>query len=286
MATAEVVPEVKPTLADKAIDIRGKKYVLVADRIVEFNEKFPNGSIVPELLTSPKDDEVWLKVTICPDVTAEKPRYFVGHSQARWGDGHINKASALENAETSAVGRALAMMGIGVLGSLASADEIVKANNSPERGAQTADEYSDTFENPDARIPQVRVNAITSACDTHGVPHLAQEQYLKKLGLVQWEELPNRYWKDAFNWATTYQKQTEGVERQAQASVAILEARRAPSNGSIVVCEACGSHKIQPAGISRKTQKPYKAFCKDCKHTVGTPIKPPVQEPDIDEVPF
>ena len=35
-------------LKDKAIDIKGKAYVLVSDRIIYFNENYPNGSIVTE----------------------------------------------------------------------------------------------------------------------------------------------------------------------------------------------------------------------------------------------
>ena len=59
---------------------------------------------------------------------ADKPdRYFTGYSQAKWGDGRVNQTAALENAETSAVGRALGFMGIGVIESVASADEMRKA---------------------------------------------------------------------------------------------------------------------------------------------------------------
>ena len=35
-------------LVDKAIDIKGKKYVLVSDRVLYFNETYPNGSIVTQ----------------------------------------------------------------------------------------------------------------------------------------------------------------------------------------------------------------------------------------------
>lgn len=108
------------------IDIKGKEYVMVKDRLIAFNEMYPNGSIVTE--KTELDTRVEFKATVTPDV--EKPtRIFTGHSQAVWGDGYINKTSALENAETSAVGRALAMMGIGVIESIASADEVIKAQN-------------------------------------------------------------------------------------------------------------------------------------------------------------
>ena len=113
-------------LKDKAIDIKGKKYVLVSDRVLYFNENYPNGCIqtVRETIW---DMEV-IKAVVCPDCDVPW-RVFTWYSQAKRWDGFINKTSALENAETSAVGRALAFMGIGVIDSIASVDEINKAEN-------------------------------------------------------------------------------------------------------------------------------------------------------------
>ena len=113
-------------LKDKAIDIKGKKYVLVSDRVLYFNENYPNGCI--QTVRETVWDKEIIKAVVCPD--CDKPsRIFTGYSQATWGDGFINKSSALENAETSAVGRALAFMGIWVIDSIASVDEINKAEN-------------------------------------------------------------------------------------------------------------------------------------------------------------
>lgn len=111
------------TLKDKAIDIKGKKYVLVSDRVIYFNETYPQGSITTELVSDWNSELVVVKATASPDGI----RKFTGYSQATVGDGYINKTSALENAETSAVGRCLGMMGIGVIESIASADELNKA---------------------------------------------------------------------------------------------------------------------------------------------------------------
>ena len=111
-------------LKDKAIDIKGKAYVLVSDRIIYFNENYPNGSIVTERFKE-WDMEIF-KATVTPDVNIPT-RCFTWYSQAKWWEGFINKTSAMENAETSAVWRALAMMGIWVLDSVASADEMAKA---------------------------------------------------------------------------------------------------------------------------------------------------------------
>lgn len=109
-------------LVEKAIDFKGKKYVLVADRVLYFNETYKDGSITTELVSKPDDEMVVVKATVKPN----EKQTFTGYSQATWGEGYINKTSALENAETSAVGRALAFMGIGVIESIASIDEINK----------------------------------------------------------------------------------------------------------------------------------------------------------------
>ena len=118
------------SLKSKAIDIRGKQYVLVSDRVNYFNETYPQGFIQTKLLSSPDADMVVIKAKVVPDYT-QIGRSFIGHSQAKWGEGMVNKTAALENAETSAVGRALAMMGIGVIDSVASADEMKKATSDP-----------------------------------------------------------------------------------------------------------------------------------------------------------
>lgn len=105
----------------KSVNIRGgKTYNLVEGRIAVLIQSYPRCSIVTEIIGDPTD-RVIMKARVTPDT--EKPeRYFVGHSQAKW-EGNINSNAALENAETSAIGRALAAMG---LGGGASYDEMVK----------------------------------------------------------------------------------------------------------------------------------------------------------------
>lgn len=110
------------------INIKGKEYVQVKDRILYFNENYKNGSITTELLSDLTSKLVIIKATVTPDVSIN--RQFTGYSQATIGGNGINATAALENCETSAVGRALGMMGIGVIESMASADEVNKALNS------------------------------------------------------------------------------------------------------------------------------------------------------------
>lgn len=114
------------SLQDKAISIKGKEYIQVSDRILFFNAEYPKGCIKTALVSKPEDQMVVIKAQVIPDITTPD-RYFTGYSQAKWGDGMVNKTAAMENAETSAVGRALGMMGIGVIDTVASVDEMNKA---------------------------------------------------------------------------------------------------------------------------------------------------------------
>ncbi len=129
-------------LKKKAITIKGKKYILVSDRVLYFNAHYPYGFIRTELVSNPESDNVIVKATVYPNDEVDglkkdnigyssTRREFTGYSQATKGDGLVNRTAALENAETSAVGRALAMMGIGVLDSIASSDEINKSSSTP-----------------------------------------------------------------------------------------------------------------------------------------------------------
>lgn len=124
-------------LKDKAIDIKGGKYVQVSDRVNYFTDSYPNGSINTELVSSPNADNIVIKAVVIPDM--DKPeRKFTDYAQEIVGSSFINKTSAMENASTSAVGRALAYMGIGVLDSIASVDEVNKANNRAKNSVKLA----------------------------------------------------------------------------------------------------------------------------------------------------
>ena len=118
------------------VDIKGKKYVMVKDRILAFNEIFINGCIQTELISAPDATTVIVKAIVTPDYT-QPDRKFMDYSQAVIGQGLINTTSALENCSTSAVGRALAYMGIGVIESVASADEVFKAMNQGKSATTT-----------------------------------------------------------------------------------------------------------------------------------------------------
>jgi hypothetical protein len=114
------------------VPIHGKEYKTVALRIQEFREKHPGHTILTELVEA-NDTLVIVKATI----SWEGVVIATGYAEEVRTASRINRTSALENAETSAVGRALAFFGLG--GSeIASADEV--ANAIQQQNNQTSNE--------------------------------------------------------------------------------------------------------------------------------------------------
>lgn len=109
----------------KTTNIRGKQYVEVNERIKFFRqeEQYKNWAINTEfpMLTT---DEALCRCTI---TDRDGMVVAVGHAHEVKAASNINKTSYVENCETSAVGRALAMLGIGIDASIASANEVETA---------------------------------------------------------------------------------------------------------------------------------------------------------------
>ena len=72
----------------KKIQIHGKDYVMVKDRIIFFNEHYPKGSIVTELKAT--DNSFIFKATVIPEIENSN-RKFTGHAEEVIGSSQINK---------------------------------------------------------------------------------------------------------------------------------------------------------------------------------------------------
>ena len=98
-------------------------YSPVNQRIKAFRSVYPEGSILTEMI-SLDNGVVIFKATVC---TEEGVTLGVGHACEKEGSTFINATSFIENAETSAVGRALGNAGFGIDTSIASAEEVQNA---------------------------------------------------------------------------------------------------------------------------------------------------------------
>ena len=117
--------------ANKAIqttDIKGKEYAEVNQRIKAFRMVEPNGSIETEILSL--ENGVCVMKTTVKDANGKV--LGVGHAYEKENSSFINKTSYIENCETSAVGRALGMLGIGIDTSVASYEEVANAIKNQE----------------------------------------------------------------------------------------------------------------------------------------------------------
>ena len=121
---------VKVNKAIKPVDIKGKDYAQVNDRIKAFRELCPNGTITTDIIEL-ANGVVTMKATVYDE---EGKILGTGLAQEKESSSYINKTSYIENCETSAVGRALGFAGIGVDGSMCSAEELVNAITNQNKG--------------------------------------------------------------------------------------------------------------------------------------------------------
>lgn len=107
----------------KSLDIKGKPYVLVNERVKYFRENYKDWSLDTEI--------IHLENGICVmRATIKNPEGVikaVGHAYEKENSTFINKTSYIENCETSAWGRALGNLGIGIDASIATAEEVLTA---------------------------------------------------------------------------------------------------------------------------------------------------------------
>lgn len=107
----------------KTTNIRGKQYVEVNERIKFFRQEtqYKNWTISTEVTMTDDREEC-----ICKCIIADTEQRVIstGHAHEVKASSNINRTSFIENCETSAVGRALAMLGIGINTSIASANEV------------------------------------------------------------------------------------------------------------------------------------------------------------------
>ena len=108
------------------IDVKGKEYVEVNQRVLAFRKLYPEGSIETNIVHL-ADGVCVIKAEAFADTSNDNRPLGSGIAYETEGSTFINKTSYIENCETSAVGRALGFVGIGIDKSIASKEEVANA---------------------------------------------------------------------------------------------------------------------------------------------------------------
>jgi hypothetical protein len=155
-------------------------YVPVSERITKFYADFPNGRINTDLVSYDAElGEVLFKAFIYREKDDAEPSATGYASESKGGGNYVNKTSLIENCETSAVGRALAMLGYELKRGVASREEMEKVqrqtsqapskpqaqpNNQPVKPITPKPEIVD---NADSGTPisDLQIEKLSGLCD-------------------------------------------------------------------------------------------------------------------------
>ena len=183
------------------VDIKGKLYTQVSTRINIFRKYFPTASI--ETLITYNDD---VRVIIQTKISLNDKVIATGYAEEVRGDGnYINQTSAVENCETSSIGRALSNLGLG--GSeYASANELENALAQQEQIKQSNKNTNQQSYKPQRQMNQYQhqndfstlTNAGLQVVDNGDVLTVSGEGIFEKKSIIKnagfrWDG-QNRVW--------------------------------------------------------------------------------------------
>ena len=136
MATYEDIKQANETII--TTDIKGKAYSEVPQRIKAFRMVYPEGFIISDMVSN--ENGICIFKTSVGYYSDDGTMVILGTGTAyeKEGSTFINQTSYIENAETSAVGRALGMAGFGISTSVASAEEVQNAMANQENVTRKA----------------------------------------------------------------------------------------------------------------------------------------------------
>ena len=153
------------------LDIKGKDYIPVNERIKAFRFIYPRGQIVTEI--------IGLENGICTIKASafdeDGKLLATGHAQEKETSSFINKTSYIENCETSAVGRCLGNAGIGLDNGFASYEEVANAKKQQE-------------EDGDVKISKDQWKTLNSFYTKEEIGEMKKE-----LGITNGQDIPMEY---------------------------------------------------------------------------------------------
>ena len=141
----------------KAIDVKGKRYVMVNEKVKAFRTLFPEGFIQTNIL-SLENGVVVMQSKAGVYENGQERILGTGLAFERQDSSFINKTSYIENCETSAIGRALSFLYLGADDSIASAEELANAitNQNKVEGQPAGEHFTPPKESAKAAVSSVK----------------------------------------------------------------------------------------------------------------------------------
>ena len=182
---------VKANAAIKTMDVKGKDYAEVNQRVKAFRMVYPTGLIDTEIVSN-TDGVCIFRATVgyYDEEVGSFVKLATGTAFEVQNASYINKTSYVENCETSAVGRALGMAGFGIDTSICSAEELQNAL-AQQDAAQTNKPVN---EKPEPVADKPKPSKVTDTSEDARYRILA----LRKVALEKLDRACIKYWKTDF----------------------------------------------------------------------------------------
>lgn len=179
----------------KTINIKGKEYVTVNERLKEFRNTHKDYSLVTEIIELGAD-YCTIKASVIDDKGTTRA---TGFAREVISKSPINKFAYVENCETSAIGRALGNFGIGIDEAVCTADELVMKLSQEQENQQ-----KNNFEASAKAEKSAKTRAIHTALKTG-------EEYIEPKQKKTLEERYNEaipYLKNITDWGKIENKKS------------------------------------------------------------------------------
>lgn len=223
------------------IDVKGKNYIMVPQRVKAFRMLYPDGFIHTNLISLA--DGVCVMQTKVGYYAEDGKEVVLGTGMAyeKETNGYINKTSYIENCETSAVGRALGFLALGIDGGgICSAEELANAINN-----QNKTDFPKQV-NSVQEVPK-RQNRQDAPANVSTVSALPEKQ--------------KNPVKDYIANEITFMKQLYGIESTAEMTEKFMEMRKSLIEAKII--EDVSSDKQTMEQAHQMIDAMYKNFMSD-----------------------
>lgn len=146
------------------VDVKGKEYVVVPQRVKAFRKLYPDGFIMTDILSH--ENGVVVMQAKAGYYDEEGNAFVLGTGLAfeKADSSYINKTSYIENCETSAIGRALGFLGLGIDAAICSAEELINAVSNQDKPARKPEKAAEVKKDAPAEVATVaKVPALSES---------------------------------------------------------------------------------------------------------------------------